>query len=98
MKELTDRRWQGVKDVRVIIDRLNPVLRGWGNYFHTGNATQKFKEVDTYVWTRLTRFMVERKGRNLRGDEAKTWTTEFFRGHGLYGLRGTIRYPGTAQC
>ena len=23
--------------------RLNPVLRGWGNYFRTGNATLTFK-------------------------------------------------------
>jgi len=36
--ELTDARRGGVRDVRAIIALLNPVLRGWGNYFRTGNA------------------------------------------------------------
>jgi group II intron reverse transcriptase/maturase len=93
---LTDRRWLGVKDVRVLIGRLNPTLRGWGNYFRTGNAAQKFNQVDTYVWRRLHRFMVRRKGRHLRAGVAARWTREFFWSLGLYRLRGTVRYPGTA--
>lgn len=98
VKELTDRRWHGVKDVRVLIDHLNPVLRGWGNYFHTGNATLKFKQVDFYVWGRLSRFMRERKGRNLRPGEADAWTPKFFHDLGLHRLCGTVRYSGSAQC
>lgn len=94
--ELTDRRWNGVKDVREIIARLNPVLRGWGNYFRTGNAAKKFNQADTYVWSRLRRFLVKRKGRNLRAGEAGRWTREFFEALGLTRLRGTIRYPGIA--
>jgi group II intron reverse transcriptase/maturase len=94
--ELTDRRWNGVKDVRVLIARLNPVLRGWGNYFRTGNADAKFNQLDTYVWKRLHRFMVRRKGRNLRAFETRRWTSEFFLALGLHRLRGTVRYPGTA--
>jgi group II intron reverse transcriptase/maturase len=94
--ELTDRRWNGVKDVREIIARLNPVLRGWGNYFRTGNAANKFVEADRYVENRLRRFLVKRKGRNLRAGEAGRWTREFFEALGLTRLRGTIRYPGIA--
>lgn len=93
MKELTDARRNGVKDVRVIIDDLNPVLRGWGNYFRTGNAARKFLQLDKYVERRLTRFMARRYGRNLRPGQAKQWTREWFEGHGLHRLRGTIRYP-----
>jgi group II intron reverse transcriptase/maturase len=96
IKDLTDRRRNGVKDVREIIARLNPVLRGWGNHFRTGNATNKFNEADSYVWRRLTRFMVKRKGRNLHAGEARRWTREFFEALGLHRLRGTVRYPGTA--
>jgi hypothetical protein len=33
VKELTGRHRNGVKDVRVLVGDLNPVLRGWGNYF-----------------------------------------------------------------
>jgi len=98
VRELTDRRWQGVKDVRVLIDRLNPVLRGWGNYFHTGNATRKFKQVDHYVWERLSRFMITRKGRNLQAQVATRWTPEFFHELGLHRLSGMVRYLEAAQC
>jgi RNA-directed DNA polymerase len=96
VRELTDRRWSGAKDVRDLIVRLNPVLRGWGQYFHTGNAAKKFTQVDDYVWQRLMRFMVRRKGRNLKPGETKRWDTNFFYSHGLYRLRGTVKYPEAA--
>ena len=96
VKEMTGRNRNGVKDVRVIIRDINPVLRGWGNYFRTGNADQKFNRIDDYVRRRLRSFMVKRKGRNLRAGEASRWTHDFFQGHGLYRLRGTIKYPEAA--
>jgi RNA-directed DNA polymerase len=95
VKELTDRRWNWVSDVRELVDLLNPVLRGWGNYFRTGNAANKFIQVDRYVVWRLKRFLIQRKGRHLRAGEAARWTREYFEALGLYRLRGTIRYPGT---
>jgi len=96
VKELTGRNRSGVKDVRDIIADLNPVLRGWGNYFCTGNAAQKFIQIDTYAWWRLYRFMVKRKGRNLRLGDAQQWTRDFFHALGLHRLRGTIQYPEAA--
>ena len=96
VKELTDRQRNGVKDVRVLIRDLNLVLRGWGKDFRTGNADEKFLQVDTYVWWRLHRFEVKRKGRHLRPGEASAWGRDFFHGHGLYCLRGTVRYPEAA--
>jgi len=96
VKELTGRDRNGVKDVRVIIRDLNPVLGGWGNYFRTGNAAGKFGQVDRYATRRLRHFMVKRKGRPLRVGESSTWTEDFFNGHGLHRLRGTVRYPGAA--
>jgi len=97
VKGLTGRSRNGVKDVRVLIRDLNPVLRGWGNYFRTGNAARKFNQVDDYVWQRLRRFLVKRKGRHLRAGEAEAWTRDFFvEGHGLHRLRGTVQYPRAA--
>ena len=98
VKELTDRRWHGVTDVREVIARLNPVLRGWANYFRTGNAAIKFQSLDRYVERRLHRFLVRRAGRNLRPDSWKLWTSEWFHAQGLHRLRGTIRYPGTVHA
>jgi group II intron reverse transcriptase/maturase len=93
IRELTDSRWNWVKDVRVLIGHLNPVLRGWSNYFRTGNAAIKFIQVDSYTRARLVRFMIRRKGRQLRPGDADTWTDDFFHGFGLYRLRGTVQYP-----
>ena len=95
VKELTNRTWNWVSDVRVLIEMLNPVLRGWGNYFRTGNAAIKFIQVDKYVVWRLTRFLIQRKGRHLRAGEAARWTREYFEALGLHRLRGTIQYPAT---
>jgi RNA-directed DNA polymerase len=93
VKELTGRERSGVKDVRVIVHDLNPVLRGWGNYFRTGNAAKRFNQLDSYVWRRLQRFMMKRKGRHLRPGEMERWDRSFFWSHGLQRLRGTVRYP-----
>jgi group II intron reverse transcriptase/maturase len=97
VKERTGRDRNGVKDVGVIIRELNPILRGWGNYFRTGNAHQKFVQLDRYVVDRLHGFMVKRKGRNLRPGEASGWRRDFFENLGLYRLRGTIQYPGVSR-
>jgi RNA-directed DNA polymerase len=96
IKAKTGRNRTGVKDIRVVIDDLNPILRGWGNYFRTGNAADKFTEIDRYAEWRLKRLMVKRKGRNLKAGQAGRWTHTWFHGLGLHQLMGTIRYPGTA--
>ncbi|MEX2618747.1 MAG: group II intron reverse transcriptase/maturase [Egibacteraceae bacterium] len=84
------------QDIREIIAMINPILRGWGNYFRTGNAARKFNQLDRYVAWRLRRLMVKRYGRNLHAGRADAWTREWFEAHGLHRLRGTVRYPGAA--
>jgi RNA-directed DNA polymerase len=96
VKVRTGRSRTGVKDIRVVIDELNPILRGWGSYFRTGNAADKFRQIDRYVAWRLRRLLIKRKGRNLRAGEVAAWTEDWLWGLGLHRLRGTIRYPGAA--
>jgi group II intron reverse transcriptase/maturase len=84
------------RDLRDTIAQLNPVLRGWGAYFRTGNAAIKFGQVDDYVAWRLQRLLVKRHGRQLRPGQAARWTPDFFHALGLHRLRGTIRYPEAA--
>ena len=84
------------RDLRETIAQLNPVLRGWGTYFRTGNAANKFGQVDDYVAWRLKRLLLQRHGRNLRPGQAARWTPDFFHTLGLHRLRGTIRYPEAA--
>jgi hypothetical protein len=92
VKELTPRS-RCHADVRDVIADLNPVLRGWGNSFRTGNAAKRFNQLDSYVWRRLRALRVERKGRHLRAGEAERWTRDYFHNLGLHRLRGTVRYP-----
>ena len=82
--------------IEMVIDQINPILRGWGNYFRTGNANTKFNQVDDYVVRRLFRLMVKKRGRNLHAGVAGQWTEDWFNDHGLYRLRGTVRYPKAA--
>ena len=80
-------------DIRDVIADLNPVLRGWGAYFRTGNAARRFNQLDTYVWRRLRDLRVKRKGRHLRAGEVGRWTRDYVHNLCLHRLRGTVRYP-----
>jgi len=66
------------------------------NYFRTGNAATKFRQIDDYVVRRLLRLTIKKRGRNLRPGQVDQWTEEWFNGLGLHRLRGTIRYPKAA--
>ncbi|MEE8061487.1 MAG: group II intron reverse transcriptase/maturase [Gemmatimonadales bacterium] len=105
IRELTDRRrCARVKDIREVVRQLNPILRGWGNYFRTGNASAKFHQIDNYVCMRLCRVMAKRGGqrRAKPGGKPFIWRhwphNRFVDDHGLYKLLGTIRYPGGAHA
>jgi hypothetical protein len=95
VRELTP-RGRCHEDLRSVIADLNRVLRGWGNYFRTGNAAVKCIQIDTYVEERLRGLLFQRVGSRLRGGRADTWHRPFFEALGLYRLRGTIQYPEAA--
>jgi len=84
------------RPLRATIAQLNPVLRGWGAYFRTGNAAVKFGQIDDYVNRRLKRLLVKRAGRQLRAGQSAQWTADYFHALGLHRLRGMIRYPEAA--
>jgi hypothetical protein len=103
--DLTDvRHSAGLKDIREVIGKLNPVLRGWGGYFRTGNASGKLNAIDSYVRERLLRLLVRRGGQRRwrpgsRPFNPREWPhRRLVEEHGLYQLLGTIRYPGGAHA
>src|SRR5579875_294645 len=55
-----------------VVDRLNPILRGWGAYFRRGNSSRQLAAVDHYVNQRLAMLASHKHG--LRG---WNWTTRF---------------------
>lgn len=95
IRDLTDRRRVGMQ-LEDVIDALNLFLRGWGNYFRTGNAADKFNEIDRHVAWRLKRLLIKQRGRNLHAGQTNKWTRTWFHDQGLHQLMGTIRYPKTA--
>ena len=42
-------------DMAVVVENLNPVLRGWGAYFRYGDSSRKFNAVDGYIHQRLAK-------------------------------------------
>jgi RNA-directed DNA polymerase len=95
IKALTARSQVG-QQLEDVIKRLNLLLRGWGNYFRTGNAGSQFQVLDRYVAWRLRRLLIKKRGRNLRAGQAGRWTRAWFHDQGLHKLMGTIRYPKAA--
>jgi len=93
VREITDKRASGA-DVKQIIAKLNPVLRGWGNYFRTGTSSREFLKMDSFVFMRLLRWMYRRGGQ--RKTRRVRWSNQQFWDMGLYRLRGTVRYPAQA--
>jgi RNA-directed DNA polymerase len=93
VREMTSARQSG-KDVKQLIADLNPVLRGWGNYFRTGNAERKFNRMDHFVVQRLRRWQYRRGGQ--RPTRRPAFTHDQLHAMGLYRLMGTVQYPAQA--
>jgi RNA-directed DNA polymerase len=84
-----------------MIDRLNPVLRGWANYHRHIICGKTYSQVNSYVWFRLMRWakrrhpeksgiwVAKRYFRNVRGS---TWTfKDKVTGNTLIRLNNDIR-------
>jgi group II intron reverse transcriptase/maturase len=90
VRELTERRYTEMA-LSSVVERLNPVLRGWGNYFRGGNSARKFTQIDSYVHERLAILARNKHQRSGRG-----WATEYnvawFQRLGVHTLSGSVRY------
>ena len=84
---------------RCRIAELNPVLRGWGGYFRTGNASKHFTALDRFVTACLVRLIGQREGWSRRPFHHRSWPhRRLVHDFGLHRLLGTIRYPGGAHA
>lgn len=93
--KLTDVRQSGASDLTQVIASLNPLLRGWANYFRSGNPSREFNRIDDYVYQRLRRWHWRRGGQRPRCLSA-AWPGERYYRLGLYRLLGTVQYPAHA--
>ena len=74
--------------LREIANDLNPMLRGWYEYFKQAQRST-FKELDGFVRRRLRALLRKREKRPGMGrclDDHKRWNNAFFAGAGLFAL------------
>ena len=54
-------RRQQPKNLEMVIKSINPVIRGWGNYFKCGTVKKSFGELDSYIRGRLRSFKAKKR-------------------------------------
>ena len=47
-------------DGRAVIDKLNPIIRGWTNYYRYVNSSKAFSEMNNYIWEHIWRWAKRR--------------------------------------
>lgn len=73
------RRNQTLDVQKLVKKTLNPYLRGWGNYFGTGEVKGRFQEFDSWIrrrlrsvqmrsWRKIRKFHREMRRRGWKGD------------------------------
>jgi RNA-directed DNA polymerase len=68
--------------VRDAVAQLNPIVRGWVNYFRTGHSSQAFGKVKCRVECKVRRFAAKQSKRT--GFGWKRWSSEIV--YGSWGL------------
>lgn len=66
------------------------------NFFRTGKASDKFRQLDHHLAWRLVRLLVKKRARNLRAGQADRLVRGLVPRPGLHELLGTIRCPKAA--
>ena len=72
----------------LIRERLNPIVRGWLNYFRRSSNAADFRSVDCYLRGRLRAILRKRRGLQgrSRGRDHQRWPNRYFDELGLLSL------------
>lgn len=70
---------------QLIKEKVNPILRGWGNYFKTGNSRKHFLSIANYTTWTLCIMLRKKHKKRAKGwrDHPPSW---FYDYHGLFKL------------
>ena len=71
--------------VDVVVDRVNKLLKGWGEFYSVGYPSRVFRKVNHYVLKRMARFLNRKSQRYYRLKFADTYYGEMTH-YGLYRL------------
>lgn len=83
-------RRQQPKKLGMIIERLNPVVRGWGNYFRHGNVKTLYLRLDEWTRMRLRSFLEKKKAITHQNQRIRNWQ---FKSQGLVWLQEILPIP-----
>jgi len=90
------RRTHDHKPVEEAVAEINPILRGWVNYFRVGNSSRAFDKVKYHVERKVRRFAVKKLKR--KGFGWARWSSDVV--YGKWGLFDDyrIRYYAAAKA
>ena len=91
IKAIVNSSKNGVRHVSELVVKLNPILRGWANYFRSGNASRQFAQMQKYVWERMARFECKRRKRTAPYRDPR-YDVKWYQSLGLEKLTGTTKY------
>ena len=92
IKAIVNKGRNGIRHLGELVVKLNPILRGWANYFRSGNANKQFAQVERYLWERIARFECKRHKRTAPYRNPK-YDYLWYRSLGIERLAGTTQYP-----
>jgi len=92
IKAIINRSMNGIRHIGELVIKLNPILRGWANYFRSGNASKQFAQIERYVWERIARFECKRHKRTAPYRNPK-YDYLWYRSLGIERLAGIMNYP-----
>jgi RNA-directed DNA polymerase len=78
------------KSLEHMIEYVNPILRGWCNYYSWLNSGEHFHDIDRYVGHKFNRWNRRKQGRVRR--RYRWLSDQDLHNHGLYRLSGRIVY------
>jgi RNA-directed DNA polymerase len=79
-----------------VIDIINPILRGWVNYFSVGHSSNCFRFIQRWVELKVRRHMT--RARNRRGFGWQVWSTRWlYEKVGLFNSYSLRRFLPKAQ-
>ena len=53
---------------KVLISKLNPIIRGWSNYYSSGVSKETYSKLDHLIWQRIKRWCLRR-----HSNKSATW-------------------------
>jgi RNA-directed DNA polymerase len=97
LRERMRNEWRKMRgtNVQAILTRLNPIIRGWANYFRSGVASRTFRNLDRFMYDRAYRYVKFTHPR-----KSWQWLLNRYWGklnlkrsdHGVFGDKTTGRY------